>query len=212
MKIRECRALFLVALLLAGPVICAGKDSSNLLISVLQTDDPGLARKLLANAPDTAVNTSALQTTASVYSTDSVRQSGEFQQVRVTAGQTAHLSSVSRFPEARFLWAENSGRRLSTNVGLVGRESESGFYVRAELQGNGVSLQLHQYSGQTRSEYADYGSLRNIRTTVQGHPGDWLDAGGSLALEDELSAGRGYTLQRRDRTKTRLLIKVEVAP
>ena len=212
MKIRACRALCLGGLLLAGPVICAGADSNNLLISVLQTDDRELVRELLANAPGAAVNESAYQAAAGVYTTDSVRPSGNFQQVRVMEGTAAHLSTVSYFPEVQFLWAENTGRRLSTNVGLVERESESGFHVRAELQGNEVSLQLDLYNGQPRSEYDDYALPLNIRTAVYGQLGEWLDAGGSLALEDASPVHRSYTLQRKDPAKTRLLIKVEMAP
>jgi len=212
MKIRKCHTRFLGALLLASPVFCAAADSNNLLISVFQTADRELASELLTNIQGAAGHETAYQAPANIYSTDSVRPLRGFRQVRVIEGQTAQLSTVSHYPEVRFLWAEDTGRRLSANVGLVERESESGFTVRADLQGDEVSLQLDLYNGQYRPGYADNTSSMNMRTAVSGHLGDWLDAGGSLLLDDAWTAHRAYTLQRTDRTKTRILIKVEMAP
>lgn len=212
MKVRECHALFLGALLLASPVFCAAADSNNLLISVFQTADRELARELLANVQGAVGHESAYQAPANIYSTDSVRPLRGFRQVRVIEGQTAQLSTVTHFPEVRFLWAEDRGRRLSANVGLVERESESGFTVHAELQGDEVSLQLDLYNGQQRPGYEDNAASMNMRTAVSGHLGDWLDAGGSLLLDDAWPTHHTYTLQRTDRTKTRILIKVERVP
>jgi len=212
MDSRECLAIFLVAILLAGPGICAADDPRVLLVSMLQTDDAELARGLLASASSAVANESGLQMTTHLYGTHSLRPVEVVQQLRVIEGQAAHISIGDSWPEARFLWAENTKRRLSANVDLVWGESMSGFWVRAELQGNKVLLQLDRYSRQPHTENTGHELQQNIRTTVYGHLGDWLDAGGSLALDKELPVNRAYSLKRNDDVQTRYLVKVELAP
>lgn len=213
MNARACLAVFLGTVLLAGPGICTGKDPRALLITVLQTDDAELARELLANTPAAVVNKPGYHASTSTYGTDSVRPPRGLQQVRVNEGQAAHFSTIYRFPEVRFLWAEDTRRGLLPNVDLVTQESKSGFDVQAELHGNEVLLQLNQYHGQSQSEYTTGHDLQqNIRTTVSGHLGGWLDAGGSLILDEGSPANRVYSLQHHNRELVRLLIKVELAP
>jgi hypothetical protein len=85
--------------------------------------------------------------------------------------------------------------------------------VQAELHGKKVLLQLNQYHEQSQSEYTTGHDLQqNIRTTVSGHLGGWLDAGGSLILDEGSPANRVYSLQHNNREVVRLLIKVELSP
>ncbi|MGB5177506.1 MAG: hypothetical protein WBP44_02120 [Gammaproteobacteria bacterium] len=205
-------AVFLGAAFLAGPASSAGKDPQTLLITVLQTDDAGLARGLLANTAASGVAVPGYQTTTRIYGTDSVRPPRGFQQVRVIEGQRALYSTSSSSPEVRFLWAEDNGRRLLPNVGVDNRETESGFYVQADLQADEVLLQLDRFNGQSRRNSHGHGLRQNIRTTVNGRVGDWLDAGGSLLLDEDSPVNHSYYLPRRDEAHTRLLIKVELAP
>ena len=210
MNVRACLAVFLGAMLLAGPCICSGTPPRTLLISVFQTDDVELARGLLANTSVVA-DESGYHATTRAYGTNSARPPGSVQQVRVVEGQTAHFSTGYRSPEVRFLWAEDTRRGLSPNVDLVTRETISGFYVQAELHGKKVLLKLDRYNSQPLPEYTDYDSHQNVRTTLYGHLGDWLDAGGSQALEKELPVNRVYSLQHNDEEQIRFLIKVELA-
>jgi len=199
--------VFLGTLLLAGPVTCDATEPQVLLISVLQTDDAEYARGLLAN---TSAIEADHQTTVRSYGTDSLRQPEYIQQVRVIESQVAHISTVYRSPEVRLLWAKDGGSRIVPNVDLVTQESMSGFYVQAELQGNEVLLKLDVYSGKSKSERTGSGLNQNMRTTVYGHVGDWLDAGGSLLLGAEPAGNRVYTLQQVKEGQKRLLVKVEL--
>ena len=210
MDVRARFAVFLAAILFAGSGTCGDKVPRTLLISVFQTDDAELARGLLANTSAVVADESGYRATTRTYGTDGVRPPESVQQVRVIEGQTAHFSTGYRSPEARFLWAEETRRGLSPNVGLATRETISGFYVQAELHGKEVLLQLDRYNSQPQPEHTDYDSQQNIRTTVSGHLGGWLDAGGSLALEEELPVNRGYLLQHNVEGETRFLIKVEL--
>ena len=212
MDVRIYPAVFLGAALIAGSGICGNADPQSLLITVFQTGDAELARELLANTAVARPDQPGYHATTRTYGTDRLRPAGSFQQVRVIEGKKAHYSTRYRSPEVRFLWAEESRRGLLPNVGLVTEESESGFYVQAELHGNEVQLQLDRYNGQSRPEYTDTGLKQNIRTTVYGNLGDWLDAGGSLALDEEGSVNRGYILPRNNEEQTRLLIRVEREP
>ena len=213
MNARACLAVFLGVVLLAGSGICAAKDPRVLLITVLQTDDVDLARELLANKSAAVVNKPGYHASTRTYGTNSVRPPRGLQQVRVNAGQAAHFSTSYRSPEVRFLWAEDRGRRLLPNVDLVTQESKSGFDVQAELHGNKVLLQLNQYNVQPQSGYTTGHDLQqNIRTTVSGHLGGWLDAGGSLILDEGSPANRVYSLQHNNGEQVRFLIKVELAP
>jgi hypothetical protein len=212
MNVREWRAVFLCAVLLAGPGICGDASPRTLLISVLQTGDSEQARELLAGTSAAAVPESGYQTATRVYGTDSVRPPKGFLQLLVIEGQAAHISSVYRSTETRFLWAENTRRRPVETVDLVQEESMSGFDVRAELHGNDVLLKLDQYGGRTQSADSGKDSHQNIRTSIYGRLGSWLDAGGSLALDPGPPVNRSYSLQRNNDEKTRLLIKVELAP
>lgn len=211
MDARECLAIIFGAILFAGPGICGAADPHVLLISMLQTDDAALARELLANVPSDVVHESGLQMTTRLYTTDSLRPAEGVQQLQVIEGQAAHFSTTDRWPEARFLWGENSKRRLSTNIDLVWGGAMSGFWVRAELQGNKVLLQLDRYSQQSQIENTGHETQQNIRTTIYGHLGGWLDAGGSLALDKESPVNRAYSLKRTDAMQTRYLVKVELA-
>jgi hypothetical protein len=212
MNSRDCLAVIVGAALIAGSGICGGKDPRALLISVFQTDDVEVARGLLANTPAVVADESGYHATARTYSTDSVRSSGSVQQVRVVEGQTAHFSTVYRSPEVRFLWARDTSRGLSPNVDLVTKEAISGFNVQAELHGKEVLLQLDRYNSQPQPEYTGHELQQNIRTAVYGHLGSWLDAGGSLALDEESPVNRTYTLRHHNIEQTRLLVKVELAP
>ncbi|MGB5715923.1 MAG: hypothetical protein WBN81_02400 [Gammaproteobacteria bacterium] len=205
-------AVLLGAAFIAGPGSSIAKDQHTLLITVLQTDDAGLARGLLANTTDVGRIEHGYYAPARVYGTDSVRSPGSFQQVRVIEGQRAVYSSSYSSPQVRFLWAEESGRRLRSNVGVENHEIVSGFYVQAELQGNEVLLQLDRFNGQAQPDYDGHGLRQNIRTTINGPLGNWLDAGGSLLLEEDKSVNRSYYLPRRNEEHTRLLIKVESVP
>lgn len=200
--------MFLGTLLLAGPVVCDAAEPQVLLISVLQTDDAEYARGLLAN-------TSAIETdhqiTVRSYGTDSLRQPEYIQQVQVIEGRAAHISTVYRSPEVRFLWAKDTRSRVVPNVDLVTQESMSGFYVQAELQGKDVLLKLDAYSGRSRPERAGSELNQNMSTTVYGHVGDWLDAGGSL-LMDGPHENHAYTLQQKKEGQKRILVKVELVP
>lgn len=205
-------AVFLGAACLAGPGSSIAKDPHTLLITVLQTDDAGLARGLLAKTTAAGGIEHGYHATTTTYGTDSVRPPGSFQQVRVIEGQRALYSISYSSPQVRFLWAEESGRRLRSNVGVENHEIVSGFYVQAELQGNEVLLQLDRFNGQAQSDHDGHGLRQNIRTTINGPLGNWLDAGGSLLLEEDKSVNRSYFLPRRNEEHTRLLIKVESVP
>lgn len=211
MDVRAYLAVFFGAALLAGSGICSGADPQVLLISVLQTDDVELARTLLANSSAVEVKGPGFQTSTRNYGTDSLR-SESIQQVQVIEGQAAHFSTIYRSQEVRFLWAKDTRRGVVPNVDLVAQESVSGFYAKAELQGNDVLLHMDQYNGQSWPEYSGYGLNQNVRTTVYGHLGDWLDAGGLLDLDLERPVNRVYTLQHKHEGQTRLLVKVELAP
>ena len=212
MNVRACLAVFLGAALLAGPGIGGSADARTLLITVLQTDNAALCRELLANTAVAAVNDRGYHAAIRTYGTDSARLPGSYHQVRVIEGERAHFSVAYRSPEVRFLWAEDTRRGVLPNVGLVTQEASSGFYVQAELRGKGVSLQLDQYNGPSHPDYTGHGIQQSILTTVDGNLGDWLDAGGSLALDIAPTANRSYTLQHNNEGQTRLLVKVELAP
>lgn len=207
-------AVILAAALIAGPVSGAGKDKDlrSLLITVLQTDDAELSRGLLANTSAAGANGPGYHMTTRTYGTATVRQPSGFQQVRVIEGQRALYSIRYSSPEVRLLWVEDTSRGVQPNVGLVNRDIESGFYVQAELHGNKVLLQLDRYNGQAQPDYAGRGLFQDIRTTLEGPLGDWLDAGGSLVLEENNPDNHSYSLPRRNREYTRLLIKVELVP
>ena len=212
MNVRACLAGFLGAALLAGPGIGGSADPRTLLITVLQTDNAALSRELLANAAVATGDGRGYHSAIRTYGTDSARLPGSYHQVRVIEGERAHFSVAYRSPEVRFLWAEDTRRGVLPNVGLVTQESSSGFYVQAELRGKGVLLQLDRYNGRSRSDYTGHDVQQSILTTVNGRLGDWLDAGGSLALDIEPPANRSYTLQHNNEGQTRLLVKVELAP
>lgn len=205
-------AVFLGAAFIAGPGSSIAKDQHTLLITVLQTDDAGLARGLLANTTAVGRIEHGYHATTRTYGTDSVRPPGSFQQVLVIEGQRAVYSISYSSPQVRFLWAEENGRRLRSNVGVENHEIVSGFYVQAELQGNEVLLQLDRFNGQAQLDYDGHGLRQNIHTTINGPLGNWLDAGGSLLMEEDKSVNRSYYLPRRNEEYTRLLIKVESVP
>ncbi|MDX2457124.1 MAG: hypothetical protein QNL87_06420 [Gammaproteobacteria bacterium] len=211
MNVRACLAVFLGAMLLAGPCICSGTPPRTLLISVFQTDDVELARELLANT-SVVTDESGYHTTTRAYGTNSARPPGSVQQVRVVEGQTAHFSTGYRSPEVRLLWAKDTRRGPSPNVDLVTKEAISGFYVQAELHGKEVLLQLDRYNSQSQPENTGHELQQNIRTAVYGPLGGWLDAGGSLVLDKEPPVNRAYALRKHHVEETRLLVKVELAP
>lgn len=211
MNSRAYLAIFLGTVMLAGPGISSGKDPRALLITVFETDDAQLARKLLGNTSATVAKGSGYHGAVRTYGTDGVRPPGSFQQVRVVEGQKAHFSTATRSLQPRLLWAEDRRRWLSPNVDLVEQESTSGFDVQAELRGRKVLLQLDRYSGESLPGDTDSRLRQNIRTTVFGSSGIWLDAGGSLALEEVPAVNRSYSLRHDYGKQTRLLIKVEPA-
>jgi len=212
MDVRAYLALFLGIALLAGSGICNGKDPRALLITVFETGDAELARKLLGSTSVAVGKKPGSHATVRTYGTDSVRPPGNVQQVRVIEGQKAHFSTTTRSPEARLLWAEDRRRGPLANVDLVTQQSRSGFDVQAELRGRKVLLQLDRYNGESPPGYTDSRVQQNISTTVFGSSGIWLDAGGSLALEEAPAVNRSYSLRHNYGKQTRLLIKVELAP
>jgi hypothetical protein len=181
-------------------------------ISVLQTGDAEQARELLASAAVAAGHQSGLQAATRRYGTQGVRPPEGFQQLLVVEGETAHISSVSQTTGAEFLSAEITRRGPVPYVDLVQKEFMSGFDVRAELHGNEVLLHLDQYDAQPLSGDAGNGLHRNIRTSVYGVLGSWLDAGGTLRLDSDPVVSRSYTLRRTNGERTRVLIKVERVP
>lgn len=212
MDTRAYLALFLGAVLLAGTGFCNGKEPRALLITVFETDDAALAGKLLGSAAVTAANEPGYHGIVRTYGTDGVRPPESFQQVQVLEGQKAHFSTTTRSPEVRFLWAEETRRGVLPNIDLVTQVSSSGFDVQAELRGREVLLHLDRYDGQPQPGHTDSHMRQNIRTTVYGRTGVWLDAGGSLALGEVPAVNRTYSVRRNPGKQTRLLVKVELAP
>jgi len=213
MDVRENIAVFISAVLYAG-IVFGGAAPQVLLVTVLQTDDVELTRALLSSEPGTDTVESGNYLSSRTYGTNDARLPSGYRQLQVIEGQGAYFSTGYRTPEVRFLWAESTPAGLLPNVGLGMQESVSGFYVKAKLNGDRVVLQLDQTTGESRPGYSGpgysgHGLRQNIHTTVSGHLDDWMDAGGSLALDGVNSVMGDYVLQGNSADQIRFLIKVE---
>jgi len=209
MDVRANIAVFISAILYAGAGFGGGAAPRVLLVTVLQTDDVELTRSLLSSEAGTDTVESGYFSSTRTYGTNDARLPVGYKQLQVIEGQSAYFSTGYRVPEVRFLWAESRPAGLLPNVGLEMQESVSGFYVHAKLNGDEVLLQLDQFTGESRPGYSGHGLQQNIHTTVSGHLDNWLDAGGSLALDGVDSVMGNYMLQRSSEDQMRFLIKVE---
>jgi len=210
MNINSKMAMIISACLYAGACMSSTAIPQVLMITVLQTDDAELARQLLDNESATVAREYGQLPVTRTYGTESVHQPGDYLQVRVVDGHSAHISIGYRTPEVRLLWAEDTNRQVVPNVDLATGESRSGIIVQPELHGNEVLLKLEQYNDQVHSQYSAYGFNQNIRTVVVGSIGSWLDAGGTLELDNPGSANNTYIVQHNNAGASRLLIKVDI--
>lgn len=208
-------------MLLASAGICVAAESpaaklkpstKRLLITVVQTADVVVVRELLESDSDGGIPVRR-------WGTRHLRGLDNSVQVQALAGQPALVRLSQSVPDVQILGVEvgrgHWHRRPVPYVRLDSRVYSQGFYVQADLAGKSVVLKLHYYSDMPRADSSMSSTGQEIRTSVFGRVGQWLDAGGSLDLsrgDNESSvAGRNYSAWRGDRDATRLLIKVELA-
>ena len=178
------------------------RDARQLLITVLQTEDPGVVRDLLPRT--TSGRVTQYSTTAGRYH-DTTRTG----QVRVLEGQTAILELGREVPEFRLLWVEERIHRAEPTVGVGSRHEIQGFRVRAVLEGRLVRLDIQHYGGARHAAQPHHQSRQMLVNTLSGQPGEWLDLGGTLEIDSYTSDARSYSTERRRAGETRLLVKVE---
>ena len=203
--------------LLANAGICAATESpavkperppQRLLITVVYTDDAAEVRELLE--PDASGGTLVRR-----WGTRRPRGQDNSVQVQVLEGRTAFVHLGQTIPDVQLLGVEGRHRRPVPYVRLVSREYNQGFYVQAELAGNNVVLNLYRYSDMPRTESVLSSTRQELRTTVSGRIGQWLDAGGALDISRDRSepsaAVRTYSVWHGDEDATRLLIRAELS-
>jgi hypothetical protein len=185
-----------------------GRSSQQLMITVLRTTDAAEALGLLnpGNAGETPVH---------YWGTRRRHEPGRSAQVQVLEGETAFVHLAQTVPDVQLLGVEVRRRRPVPYVRPVDREYRLGFLVQAELAGDKVVLKLNYYNDMPRAESSASSTGQEVRTTVSGHIGQWLDAGGSLDLSrDEggaAGAARTYSVRHSHEDAARVLVRVELA-
>jgi hypothetical protein len=180
-----------------------------LLFSIIQTDDIFEARELLATD---ARSESGAGRSTTIGRSRRPRYNGAEAQVRIMEGHVAFVRLGRTVPGIQLLWVDVMRGGAVPNVGLVSRESGSGFYLRARVTGRKVTLQLYHYADNPTLNQTTGYTREDIGTTVTGYLGQWMDLGGSLDLAVESYSQSGYALQRPYEDKTRVLARVLLGP
>lgn len=180
-----------------------------LLITVVQTADAARVHELLDSGTAGGIPVRRRSTRRPHGQDYSV-------QVQVLEGRKAFVHLRRTVPDVELVGVEgrHGHRRPVPYVRPVIREYGEGFYVEAELAGNDVVLDLYGYSDMPWANTAPGIAGLELKTTVSGRIGQWLDAGGSLDISRDQgvpsTAVRTYSARQIDRDAARLLIRAEL--
>lgn len=142
------------------------------------------------------------------YSTRDARQSTSLQQVMVEEGGSAFVQSGTSVPVpfVQYGYGPN-GRRVV--VGTEYRDMTSGFYVKPNLTGDRVTVEV---SPQRESAGLNGDQIDSVKlsTTVSGRVGEWIELGGVDSSEGRRVTGVGNYSTRSNLDGKHLQIKVEI--
>lgn len=142
------------------------------------------------------------------YSTRDARQSTSLQQVMVEEGGSAFVQSGTSVPVPLVQYGYGpNGRRVV--VGTEYRDMTSGFYVKPNLTGDRVTVEV---SPQRESAGLNGDQIDSVKlsTTVSGRVGEWMELGGVDSSEDRRVTGVGNYSTRSNLDGKHLQIKVEI--
>ncbi|MEJ2646094.1 MAG: hypothetical protein P8180_14450 [Gammaproteobacteria bacterium] len=183
--------------LIAGGAVAAGS------VRIYSTDQ--------ANGPGLSISGQAAQGRihSRVYSTEAKDNGNDVQQLRVTEGRPAfiHFGLSFPVPEQTVSWV--NGHRVVQD-GLTYKDIGSGFYARARLKGDRVTLEISPRRQALAPQGGGMIASQSLTTTVSGKVGQWLDLGGASDDGRQQDSGTVYRTEDRDQRHAHVWVKVDV--
>ena len=184
----------------------------SLLITVKQLTGES-ARQAQMNAESRPGDIDASTVTAHVWQTDSRDDADRTQQLLVTEGAEAFIDAGRKIPISDFAMSQSqSGTLIEQKTRYVG--ATTGFYVRAHLNGDTVSIEITPYQT-TQSGVATPPEFKTdaLLTTVTGKLGEWITIGASsTSIDENKHKVIEYSTTQRGEQDRRILLRVTIAP
>jgi type II secretory pathway component GspD/PulD (secretin) len=100
--------------------------------------------------------------------------------IRVSEGQSAHISSGQTIPiVTAFIPTQVSGRGTGVGIATDYRELSTGFRVLPRVNGQQVFLEIAAHQQREQPGSINSGSTeQRVATTISGRVGEWIDLGG----------------------------------
>lgn len=192
-----------------------------LIITVTQDEDRALQENDAAlgirsgNAavplpPGPGVTAGAGAARARVYSSRSAATDRTSRSVQVLEGGEAFVAAGESFPvRSTQIVPTPAGPRVADSTQY--RDALSGFYARARVHGDNVTVEISSQSARRTAGTSSPGTVRQgvLETTVSGRLGEWIALGGAGQTRDAQSDSIVRRSSEAARDDRRLFLKVE---
>jgi type II secretory pathway component GspD/PulD (secretin) len=157
--------------------------------------------------------TGALQGRA--YSTQSLENDRTAQQVQVLEGSEAFIRVGLSVPvyDRRVVREVVGGRNVERSVDTIDyRDILTGFHVRPQVSGDIVTVEVSPQRDTPGQLGRGSANVHQLRTTVSGRLGEWLEIGGVVSGRSLESSGTVYRTDAARTENRRILLKVDEIP
>lgn len=164
-----------------------------------------------SGALDSGADGTGIRGQVRVYRTERQGEEQGDQRLRVLEGQWAHLRAGDAIPLPHQSTVLTPGG-VVTQQGIEYRDVATGVEVRPRLSGDRVTLEVRPYRARPAATGGGVIESQALITTVSGRLGEWIELGGVAEETSGQDRGILHATERRERTDSRLYIKVELVP
>jgi hypothetical protein len=136
------------------------------------------------------------------------------QQIQVLNGSEAFLQVGETIPYAEQVAIDNpvysnSNGHYSNNYAIGSKPVTSGFYVRPQVHGDWVTLEIAPHRAQESAQAGGRITKQQVATTVTGRLGEWLEVSKLDVQNQRNDQAIVRSTQRIDQTNRRILVKID---